>query len=104
MKVAYEEDSTRESRIIHQEGSGLYFVGARESWYPSFGAFDDRTHFTLSFTSPKKFVFVATGRPSGSEKDGKDLITRWESEFPYSVVGFNYGDFVSKITSPRAST
>jgi hypothetical protein len=99
MKVTYQEDSTHESRIIHQQGTGLYFVGARESWYPSFGAFDDRTHFTLNFTSPKKFVFVATGRPAGSEKEGKDLVTHWESEFPYSVVGFNYGDFVSKSKS-----
>jgi Peptidase family M1 domain len=99
IKITYQEDSTHESRIIHQQGLGLYFVGARESWYPSFGAFDDRTHFTLNFTSPKKFVFVATGRPTGSEKEGKDLITHWESEFPYSVVGFNYGDFVSKSKS-----
>jgi len=96
LKVTYQEDSTRDSRIIHQQGSGLYYVGARDSWYPGFGAFDDRTHFTLNFTSPKKFVFVATGRPTGSEKEGKDLITHWESEFPYSVAGFNYGDFVSK--------
>jgi hypothetical protein len=104
MKVAYEEDSTRESRILHQEGSGLYFVGARESWYPSFGAFDDRTHFILNFTSPKKFVFVATGKPAGTDKDGKDLVTHWESEFPYSVAGFNYGDFVSKSKSDPTLT
>src|SRR6266481_3587209 len=39
LKFSYEEDSTRDSRIIVQQGSGLYFVGARTSWYPSFGAF-----------------------------------------------------------------
>jgi hypothetical protein len=96
LKISYREDSTRESRIIHQQGSGLYFVVARESWYPSFGAFDDRTHFTLDFHSPRKFVFVATGHQISSEKGPDDLETKWESEIPYSVVGFNYGDFVNK--------
>ncbi|HEV2351295.1 MAG TPA: M1 family aminopeptidase [Terriglobia bacterium] len=96
LKISYDEDSTRESRIIDQEGSGLYFVGARTSWYPSFGAFDDRTHFFLHFESPKNHDFVATGRNLTSEKKGKELETSWESEIPYSVVGFNYGDFVQK--------
>jgi hypothetical protein len=99
LKIAYDEDSTHDSRIIFQQGAGLYYVSARESWYPSFGAFDDRTHFVLNFTSPKKFTFVGTGRPVSSERDGKDLITSWESEVPYSVVGFNYGAFVSKSQS-----
>jgi peptidase M1-like protein len=99
MKIAYDEDSTRDSRVIHQEGSGLYFVGARTSWYPSFGAFDDRTHFLLHFTSPKRFKFLGTGRPVSSEKSKDSLETEWESEIPYSVVGFNYGDFVDKSKS-----
>jgi Peptidase family M1 domain len=101
MKFTYDEDSTRESRIIHQEGSGLYFVGERTSWYPSFGAFDDRTHFFLHFTSPKKHDFVATGHKVSSEKKGKELETTWESEIPYAVVGFNYGDFVQKTQSGK---
>ncbi len=99
MKIAYEEDSTQYSRIIHQAGPGLYYVGSRESWYPSFGAFDDRTNFKLRFRSPKKFKFVATGHSLSSEKAGDYVETVWESEMPYSVVGFNYGDFVEKAQS-----
>ena len=104
MKISYDEDSTRDSRIIHQEGQGLYFVGARESWYPSFGAFDDRTQFHLHFSSPKKFKFVATGRPLGSKKDKDSVESEWESEIPFSVVGFNYGDFVDKSQSDSKLT
>ena len=96
MKVTYAEDSTRDSRIIDQLGSGLYFVKARESWFPNLGSFDDRTHFVLHFSSPKKFKFVATGHETGHKVEGDSLLTDWESEIPYSVVGFNYGDFVSK--------
>ncbi len=99
MKIAYEEDSTRESRIVHQQGSGLYYVVERESWFPSFGAFDDRGQYTLHFRSPKKYTFVATGHRVKSAKEGDFTESDWESEIPYSVVGFNYGDFVESSQS-----
>jgi Peptidase family M1 domain len=99
IKIAYEEDSTRDSRIIDQQGSGLYFVGSRASWFPSFGAFDDRTSFTLDIHSPKKYTLVATGSREKSEKGKDTLDTEWKSQIPFSVVGFNYGSFVEKDQS-----
>jgi len=99
MKIAYAEKATRDSRIIFQRGAGLYYVTQRESWFPSFGAFDDRTNYTMRFRSPKKFKFVGTGRLVKSEKLKDALETQWESEIPYSVVGFNYGEFVDKSLS-----
>ena len=99
VKIAYEEDSTTDSRIVRQRGSGLYYVTARESWFPSFGAFDDRTRYSLHFTSPKKFKFVATGRLVKSDKDKESLTTDWDTDVPLSVVGFNYGDFEEKSQS-----
>ena len=96
VKISYAEDSTHDSRIINQKGSGLYYVTSRESWFPSFGAFDDRSDFVLNVRSPKKFTFVATGNAVSSEK-GKDFLeTQWKSQIPLGVVGFNYGDFVEK--------
>ena len=96
LKIAYEEDSTADSRIVHQRGSGLFYVTARESWFPSFGASDDRTRYSLHFLSPKKYKFVATGRLVKSGK-GKDAFeSDWDTDIPLSVVGFNYGDFVEK--------
>jgi hypothetical protein len=99
VKIAYEEDSTRDSRIIHQRGPGLYYVTARESWFPSFGAFDDRVQFAMHFRSPKKFKFIGTGSLVQSEKEKDFVVTQWKSEIPLSVVGFNYGDFVDHSQS-----
>jgi hypothetical protein len=96
IKIAYAEDSTHDSRIVYQHGEGLYYVTARESWYPSFGAFDDRTHFTLHFDSPKRFEFVGTGRLVKFSKEKEGLQTGWDTDVPLGVVGFNYGDFVVK--------
>ena len=99
LRITYEEDSTAESHIVHQRGAGLFYVTARESWFPSFGAFDDRTRYSLHFLSPKKFKFVATGRLVKSGKDKDAFESDWDTDVPLGVVGFNYGDFVEKEQS-----
>jgi hypothetical protein len=99
LKIAYDEDSTGTSRIVHQRGSGLFYVTARESWFPSFGAFDDRTRYSLHFVSPKRYKFVATGRLVKSGKDKETSESDWDTDVPLGVVGFNYGDFVEKDQS-----
>jgi hypothetical protein len=102
IKITYKEDSTPDSRVVHQRGSGLYYVTARESWFPSFGAFDDRTQFELRARSPKKFKFVASGSMVMSEKTKDELVSSWKSEIPLGVIGFNYGDFVeASQTTPE---
>ncbi len=104
LKIAYAEDSTSDSRIVHQKGSGLFYVTARESWFPSFGAFDDRTRYALHFLSPKKYKFVATGRLVKSEKEKDAFASDWDTDIPLGVVGFNYGDFVEKAQSDSSMT
>ncbi len=99
LKITYAEDSTSESHIIKQRGSGLYYVTSRESWYPSFGNMYDRTEFHLRITCPEKYKMAATGRLVKTQKDQGALTTEWESQIPFTVVGFNYGDFVTKSAS-----
>jgi hypothetical protein len=94
MKIVYKEDSTGDSRIISTRGSGLFYVTARESWFPSFGSFDDRTQFELHARSPKKYKFLASGNLVKSEEVKDEILTTWKSEIPFNVIGFNYGDFV----------
>jgi hypothetical protein len=93
-KIIYKEDSTRDSRLVHQLGSGLYQVVERASWFPSFAVIEDRTMFEIRARSPKKFKFLATGQLINSEKGKDELLTTWKTESPVSVIGFNYGDFV----------
>ncbi len=94
VKLAYKEDSTRDSRLIFLRGSGLYWVLERQYWFPSFGAGDDRTMFEIRASSSKNFKFIATGKLLTSEKGKDDLVTTWKTESPVSVIGFNYGNFV----------
>jgi hypothetical protein len=94
VKISYKEDSTYETRVIYDQGSGLYFVASRDTWYPSFGKLDDRTQFQLNARSPKRFIFMASGTQLKSIKENDELITSWKTEIPFDCVGFNYGDFV----------
>ena len=94
IKITYKEESTRDTRIVNQRGNGLYWVASRESWFPSFGSYDDRTQYEIHARSPKKFKFVGTGIQTASEKQKDSLVTSWKSDIPLSVVGFNYGSFV----------
>jgi hypothetical protein len=97
IKLVYKEVSSRDSRIVFNRGAGLYYVTSRESWFPSFGAFDDRTQFELHARSPKKFQFVASGNLIKSEQVKDELVTTWKSELPLSVIGFNYGTFAESV-------
>ena len=95
IKISYKEESTRDSRLIQQRASGPFYVvyPSRNSWFPSFGAADDRTMFEINARSPKKFQFYSLGKPIKSERDKKTQITSWKSTIPFSTVGFIYGDF-----------
>ncbi|MBP7864434.1 MAG: hypothetical protein KA419_00680 [Acidobacteria bacterium] len=94
--LTYREDSTETSRVVQTKGCGLYYVTARASWFPGFGVLEDRTRFTLRFTSPKGFRFLATGKLLKSDTSGPQLVTEWDTEVPVPVVGFNFGNFVEK--------
>jgi len=99
VKISYKEDSTYETRIIYDQGSGLYFVASRDTWYPSFGQLDDRTQFQLNARSPKRFIFMASGTQLNSIKGKDELVTSWKTEIPFGCIGFNYGDFVESSQS-----
>jgi hypothetical protein len=62
IKISYSEDSTYESRIVHDRGGSQYFISTRNLWYPSFGRFNDRTQYEINVRSPKGLKLVASAR------------------------------------------
>ena len=83
--------------IIRSSGGGNFAVGARSSWYPSIGSFRDRATYELSFRYPKKFVLASVGDLVEEGKDGKEAYSKWKSDIPLKVAGFNYGDFKKSV-------
>jgi hypothetical protein len=86
--------------VLAEAGKGLLYVGARGTWYPNRGlAMSD---FDLTFHYPPGWTLVATGKsvaPSASSHDATqaavpDQVSRWISERPIPVAGFDLGKYV----------
>jgi hypothetical protein len=76
-------------------GNGVFYVGARGSWYPNTGT-SDRARYLLKFQCPKAYTVVATGDLVKEWEEGDQRRALWESRSELPVAGFNYGDYVKK--------
>ena len=82
--------------VLADEGPGLLYVGERGTWYPNRGL--EMANFDLQFTYPAGWTLVATGKPASVAPelaaDAMDLQTsRWVSERPIPIAGFNLGKY-----------
>jgi hypothetical protein len=94
-KFAYGGDG-----VVRKAGTGNYYVGDREGWYPKLDIpglfFNDRAVYHMTFRAPKELTLVATGKPVKKSVDGKIAVTEWDTGTPYTVAGFNFGDYKTK--------
>lgn len=90
LRFAYRGD------VLAEAGKGLLYVGARGTWYPNRGMI--MADFDLTFHYPPDWTLLATGKPSSSppaeSNPGNERITRWISERPLPIAGFNLGKYV----------
>ena len=79
---------------VSDSGGGNFTLtaGARTNWYPS-SSFGDRATYEMTFRTPKDYIMVATGQPVDETPEGDLTVTRWRSDVPLAVAGFNYGKF-----------
>jgi hypothetical protein len=89
--------------VLADAGKGLLYVGARGTWYPNRGmAMED---FDLTFHYPPDWTLLATGKPvplsqpsinasNTPQSAGDEQVSRWVSERPIPVAGFNLGKYV----------
>jgi hypothetical protein len=47
----------------------------------------------MTFRLDKNLTLVATGQPQGSSQIGDEVVTRWTTDIPVAVAGFNFGTF-----------
>ena len=87
--------------VLSDAGNGLLYVGERGTWYPNFGL--NPAQFEMEFHYPASWTLVATGKQilrAGGEdgekgdETGVEKTSRWSSERPIPVVGFNLGKYV----------
>src|SRR5579863_5733320 len=88
--------------VLAEAGSGLFYVGARGTWYPNRGL--DMANFDLEFSYPSGWTLLATGKPApvvaggdSAEAPGQQH-SRWISDRPIPLAGFNLGKYRGAIT------
>jgi hypothetical protein len=89
--------------VLQNAGDGNYFVGARQSWYPNVGTFDDVATFDLTFHMPQKMQLIGVGEEVSNTVSGNDRIAVWKATTPLRVAGFNYGKFKKLSQSDKES-
>ncbi len=90
--------------VLSEAGAGLLYVGARGMWYPNRGLV--MSNFDLEFRYPAGWTLVATGErtepksssnPADQEWGGTpkadEQVSRWVSERPIPIAGFNLGKY-----------
>ncbi len=83
--------------VLAEAGSGLLYVGERGTWYPNRGL--EMANFDLEFKYPPGWTLVATGKPvpntqgENSPQLAGEQSSRWISDRPIPVAGFNLGKY-----------
>jgi len=85
---------------LSEAANGLLYVGEHGTWYPNVGF--ALSSFDLEFRYPLGWTLVATGHETETKTSGTDQLSRWVSERPVPVAGFNLGRYARNVT--RAGT
>ena len=89
-----------EGGVITSAGHGVYYVGARNNWYPSLdGTF---ATYDLKFRYPKNLQLVSTGDVVDDRTESEWRITHRRVSAPIRFAGFNLGGDYEKATVTRA--
>jgi hypothetical protein len=79
---------------VTEVSANYYVVGDRSKWYPNLGAFGDTATYDLTFqTTGRKSRVVSVGELVSEEDIEGGRVTRWKTDHPVQVAGFNFGDF-----------
>jgi hypothetical protein len=95
-------------KVVYDAGTGSYYIGARESWYPNLNGFGEKALYDLTFKVPKGNVVISVGNLEGQSEEQGYAVTHWVTPLPVAVAGFNYGrytkvDFPDPLTHYRIS-
>lgn len=86
-----------EGDVIRPAGNGVYFVGARSTWYPR-GAPEFST-YDLTFHYPKKLTLVTPGDLVDDRTEGEIRTTRRRTSVAIRFAGFNLGEYERVVAS-----
>src|SRR5205823_3451057 len=90
-------------KVLSNAGSGSYYIGARQSWYPNLNGFGEKALYDLTFKVPPSNVLISVGKLEGVRTEAGFSVTHWVTPVPVAVAGFNYGKYM-KMDYPDSIT
>ena len=82
--------------VLSEAANGLLYVGEHGTWYPNRGF--ATASFDLEFHYPPGWTLVATGHRTGTNAAGAEQISKWVTERPVPVAGFNLGKYSQTVS------
>lgn len=89
--------SYKGEKVLADGGDKNYYVRARASWYPNLGVFSDPALFDLTYRVPAGNEIISVGQLMEEKSEANQSVSRWKTDHPIQVAGFNYGKF-KKVT------
>jgi len=90
-------------KVLSNAGSGSYYIGARQSWYPNLNGFGEKALYDLTFKIPPSNVLISVGKLESQRTEAGFAVTHWVTPVPVAVAGFNYGQY-KKMDWPDSIT
>ena len=88
--------------MLSDAGSGLFYVGARGTWYPNRGI--AMANYDITFRFPQSWTLVATGKQVSLQQEGTEWLGHWISEGPVPIAGFNLGRYLRSTATAGTVT
>ncbi len=98
----YNFEFHHEGSVISEAGKGVYFVGARGTWYPHEP--EGLSRFDLTFHLPRTFDLVATGSEVDKSTAGDKVTLHFRADQPIRFAGFNLGKYERKCITKNGFT
>ncbi len=83
--------------VLSDAGDGLFYVGARGTWYPNLGI--AMATYDITFRFPRVYTLAASGTRVGLQQDGANAIGHWVSDGAIPIAGFNLGRYSQATAS-----
>jgi len=81
--------------VLSEAANGLLYVGEHGTWYPNRGF--AMASFELEFRYPVAWTLVATGHRTQTSAAGGEQISKWVTNRPVPIAGFNLGKYSQNV-------
>ena len=96
----HEVEIQHEGKVVSDAGNQVYFVNARGTWYPNRGL--QFSTYDVTYRYPKTLNLVGAGEVKEDRMEGDMRVTRRVPDGRLRTLGFNLGQYESKVTGQGA--